>query len=83
MNEQEKTTMSDKERIEDLEATLNAIRQWCDAYPTSVFPPISNEDMKRAEQLLKLSGISMAAMHGQWGRHIMLGISDMIRLVLP
>ena len=53
--------MNDKERIE-MEATLNAIRQWCDAYPTSVFPPISNEDMKRAEQLQKLSGIS-AAMH--------------------
>jgi len=71
------------EYTEDLEEVLRRILAWCDAYPTSVFIPISDENMKLADVVLAGAGISMTGMHGQWGRHILAGIRDMIKMVLP
>jgi len=71
------------ERIEDLEDTLRRINAWCDAYPVSVFPPIPDDEMKRADKVLERAGISMTGMHGSWGRHILQGIGDIIKMVLP
>ncbi len=75
--------MTDKERIEELEATLGAIRQWCNAYPHRVFPEVTVEEMAKANQVLESNGISLSRIHAQWGRHILAGIDDIITLVLP
>lgn len=69
-------------RIEELEATLGRIQQWCDAYPIGVFSKPSTEQMKLADKVLADVGISMTGMHGTWGRHILQGIGDIIRMVL-
>jgi hypothetical protein len=73
---------TDTERIEELEDVLRRIQQWCDAYPIGLFVPVSTDDMKRADTLLRTAGISMGAMHAQWGRHILQGIGDIIKMRL-
>ena len=70
-------------RIEELEATLGRLNAWCDAYPIAVFLPLSPDQLKQADQILNASGISMTGMHGTWGRHILQGIGDIIKMVLP
>jgi hypothetical protein len=71
------------ERIDELETTLTRIRQWCDAYPITVFPPLPDSELKRADKALDTVGISMTRLHGSWGRHIVQGIGDIIKMVLP
>ena len=70
------------DRIEELEATLTRIKQWCDAYPVTIFPPLPDDELKRADKTLDNVGISMTRMHGTWGRHIVQGIGDIIRMTL-
>jgi hypothetical protein len=75
--------MTDKERIEELEATLGRILHWCNAYPISVFQPLTDEQIRTANTVLSVADISMGALHAQWGRHILVGIRDIIKTVLP
>lgn len=66
-------------RSEQQQDTLTKILQWCDAYPASVF---TDQDLGRANAVLAEAGISMTAMHGQWGRQIMAGIGEIARAAL-
>lgn len=64
--------------LDESQEALHKIKQWCDAYPVEVFIPVSSEDMKRADQILKDAGINMSAMHGEWARHITSGMSKIV-----
>lgn len=64
-----------EEQIEDLQGTIARIRAWCEAYPIDMFP---DQDLKKADEVLKAAGISMSAMHGQWARHIMQGVARIV-----
>lgn len=63
------------EQLEDLQSTIARIRAWCEAYPINMFP---DQDLKKADEVLKAAGISMSAMHGQWARHIMQGVARIV-----
>lgn len=60
-----------EEELERLRSALDRILDWCDAYPATIF---TDQDLVRANVVLAEAGISMTAMHGQWGREIMAGI---------
>ena len=70
------------DRTYELEDALRRVKQWCDAYPKTVFMPVSDFDMARAQELLGEAGISMSAMHAQWARHILQGIGEIVDSVL-
>lgn len=57
---------------------LQRVRQWAEAYPEDIFRPVTNDDLKRADALLREAGISMSAMHGHWARHIVCGIGSIV-----
>lgn len=66
------------DRVYQLEDVLRRIKQWCDAYPISIFTPVDDDTLKKVHELLAAEGISMTAMHAQWARHILAGIGDII-----
>ena len=75
--------MTDAERrVEQLEDTLERIAQWCTAYPITVFLPLSNDEIRRAGEVLNAAGISMDALHGGWARHLLEGIGKEARTAL-
>lgn len=45
------------DQIEDLRAALDDIRKWCEAYPASVFTPMSDNDFVRAHAALMGVGL--------------------------
>jgi hypothetical protein len=63
-----------KDRIEKLEDALRRIKEWCNAYPTDIFLPVSEAELHRAVTLMKANGIRTDALYGEWARHIMHGI---------
>jgi hypothetical protein len=62
-----------------LHEALQRIEQWAKAYPVTLFKPISDRDLQRADEVLRLAGISMTAMHGQWAHHLLDGIGKIAR----
>ena len=66
------------EERDDNHDKLQRVRQWAEAYPIDIFFPVSADDLKRADALLRASGISMSAMHGHWARHIVSGIANIV-----
>jgi len=70
------------EREERLEEALGRIRQWAHAYPVEVFRPVSEDDLKTAATVLESVGISLAAIHGGWARHILDGVSTICEQAL-
>jgi len=74
--------MTDEDKIDQYHDALWKVKQWVEAYPEDVFIPISSEDMKRANEVLKDAGINMSAMHGQWARHIVDGIGKIVNSAL-
>lgn len=62
--------------IEELRMALIEIKQWTEAYPVTVFLPVSDDDLKVAAMVLKAAGISMDAIHASWARHILQGVGD-------
>ncbi len=63
-------------RPDQMREALQRIADWADAYPLEQFP---EQDLKKADQILKQHGISMSAMHGQWARNIVEGIGKIAR----
>lgn len=51
---------------------LRDIRDWCAAYPASVFP---EPDLKKCQETLEGAGLSMGALHASWARHLLSGIA--------
>ena len=62
-------------REDQLEEALLRIKQWAEAYPVEVFRPVSDDHLKIAATVLESAGISLAAIHGEWARHILDGIA--------
>jgi hypothetical protein len=63
-------------RVETQSDALHQIQAWCDAYPIESFP---EQDLQRADQVLRAAGISMSAMHAGWARRIVSGIGEIAR----
>lgn len=59
------------DREQRLEDALNEIMHWANAYPASVFP---EPDLEKAREALATVGITMDALHGTWGRHLLKGV---------
>ena len=71
--------MSDPEeadRIIQLEDALRRIKQWAEAYPVTVFSPVTQTDLVIAAEVLKGIGVSMDALHAAWARHILNGVVE-------
>ena len=64
----------------DMEIALTEIKQWADAYPESVFPDPTAEEL---DEVAKLLGPMMDRLHGSWGRHIAKGIGEIAAKALP
>lgn len=67
---------------DEMEDALQQIEQWADAYPETMFRPISSEKLKEANNALKAIGVDMGAMHAGWARHIVDGIGKIARTAL-
>ena len=62
-------------RCEELSDKLEQISRWCRAYPLDIFP---EPDLKKAAQVLKDNGITLASVSAYAMRHVLLGIQDII-----
>jgi hypothetical protein len=58
-------------RIEELEAALQRIVQWSEAYPLDIFP---EPDWKKARSLLEAGGITLDAVSAHCMRHVIEGV---------
>jgi hypothetical protein len=63
------------------EAIAEAL-QWIDAYPDTVFLPVSEEKLAEANDALKAIGVDMGALHAGWARHLLDGIGGILRRAL-
>jgi hypothetical protein len=72
--------MTDREL--KLEDALTRILQWSMAYPTTVFTPLTDEQLRTASTVLSLADIDIGALHAGWARHIVDGIGNIAREVL-
>jgi hypothetical protein len=66
--------MTDREL--KLEEALTRILQWSLAYPTTVFTPLTEEQLRTANTVLSFADIDIGALHAGWARHIVKGIGD-------
>ena len=55
---------------------LHEIKQWVDAYPTTVFTPLNEADIDDIRTTIGTS--AMAKLHAGWARHIMAGLSRIL-----
>jgi hypothetical protein len=62
-----------REDVEDLLATLQLIRDWCDAYPLEVFPEPDMADVRR-----KLGDSDLSRLSAHNFRHVLNGIKRII-----
>ena len=63
------------ERIEQLEETLERIRQWTLAYPLDIFP---EPDWKKARALLEAGGMTLDSVSAGASRRVVNGIAKII-----
>jgi hypothetical protein len=68
--------MSDADRIVKLEAALQRIVQWSEAYPLAIFP---EPDIKRAHEVLKAHGMTVDAISASAMRHVISGVGKIAR----
>jgi hypothetical protein len=68
-----------QERIERLEAALERIVQWSEAYPLKAFP---EPDFKKAAKLLKHGGMTLDAVSASNMRHAVEGVGKIAREAL-
>lgn len=69
-----------QERIDDLEDALMRIKQWCQAYPVSMFHEVDDEELQRAGKVLMDAGIMIDNLHASWARHLLDGIGEIASL---
>ena len=62
----------------DSEEKLKQILDWCNAYPTDVFEPVSPEAWKEFHKVLKDNGMSGTAFAAECMRHVLTGIKRII-----
>lgn len=58
------------------EEKLQAIRQWCDAYPETVFTPMEDGELDKITAVVGSN--AMSRMHASWARHILQGIKEIL-----
>jgi hypothetical protein len=61
-------------REAELIDALEAVRNWCNAYPDPVFRPLSEHQVLLAGNVLEQKGISIGALHAMWARQLLGGI---------
>ena len=71
-----KTVEELEDRISDLEETLHKIDSWCKAYPLDIFP---EPDLRLARALLEKGGITLDSVSASNMRHVLKGISKIIK----
>jgi hypothetical protein len=64
--------------VEKLQDVLQRIRQWCEAYPTDIFKPMTEDELKQVVRILREHGVRTDALYAEWGRHILMMIHLMI-----
>jgi len=69
--------MTDREL--KLEEALTKILQWCLAYPTTMFTPLDDHQISEAGRALTNINIDIGALHAQWARHLLDGISKIAK----
>lgn len=62
------------ERQERMAEALHNILQWTEAYPVGVFTVPDFEAIRQ-----KIGDGPMAALHGSWARHLLMGIGNIAR----
>lgn len=65
-----------EERAERMEAALEAISAWGDAYPLIVFP---EPDFKKVRELLEAGGITLGCVSASNMRHVVEGVAKIAR----
>jgi hypothetical protein len=66
-------------RIEQLEAALELIDNWSQAYPLTMFP---EPDFKEASKVLQSFGMSLDAISASNMRHVVEGVGEIARAAL-
>lgn len=69
-----------KERIAELEATLESLKAWADAYPLTIFP---EPDLKLAAEALSDVGITLDALSASTMRYVLKQVVEMIDKTQP
>ena len=67
------------ERIEQLEAALERIDNWANAYPLKIFP---EPDFKKVAEVLKVAGLSLDAVSASNMRHVIVGVKNIVEEAL-
>lgn len=49
---------------------LEKLKQWADAYPVEVFPEMTKDDWKRADEVLGAAGLSLTRISASNMRHV-------------
>ena len=62
-------------RIEKLESKLDKIKDWCEAYPVSVFP---EPDLEKAARVLKENDMRLDDISASNMRHVLDGVKNII-----
>jgi hypothetical protein len=70
------------DRIEQLEAALYRIKQWADAYPPSVFPPVDEQYAQKAHEVLTANGMTLDRLSADAMRHVVQGVGKIAREAL-
>jgi hypothetical protein len=68
-----------EERLNKLQAALEAIEAWSRAYPLEAFP---EPDLERAAELLSAGGMSIDAISASAIRHVVKSIGEIARKAL-
>ena len=63
--------------------TRERIQQWADAYPESVFPPLSSDDWDAARKALLAVGLSLDRVSAANMKHVATGINAMLATAPP
>ncbi|PHQ82929.1 MAG: hypothetical protein COB69_00325 [Phycisphaera sp.] len=64
-----------RERLDELEAKLEKIKNWCGAYPLDIFP---EPDFKIVAQVLKDKNLSLDTVSASNFRHVLNGVKAII-----
>jgi hypothetical protein len=68
-----------RDRVDQLEETLQKIVQWADAYPLDIFP---KPDYARARALLEAGGMTLDAISADCMWHVVEGVGKIAREAL-
>lgn len=68
--------------IERLREALDKIIRWAEAYPIDIFREPTKEECHRANELLRMHGMTLDAFSADMERHCLKGVADIARRTL-